>query len=157
MRFKEFLNEKDNLKNAKISYTKLGSSDSKGEFSWNMNKKNILIKDIKKRKKIKAFRTFSLSEKKWNEYFETGYTEIGNENLEKGLTSFTIEKKMLGRFRGGNDITIVIEVELNKYSEILQDSAYPEEKELLGNDVKWVVTGLDDDNDNWYIIGKQIG
>lgn len=144
------------LENAKISYSYLGSQGSAGEFSWSQYKRKLLIKDMKKRKTRIAYRSFSLSEKDWAKKFEEGYTEIGNTNLEKGLTSLTLDKNILGRFRGGNEITIIIEIKMKEYSEILNVSAYPEEAEILGNDVKWKVTDLDDNHRNWYIIGEQI-
>lgn len=53
-------------------------------------------------------------------------------------------------------MTIELEIKMKEYSEILDDSMYPEEAEILGNNVKWVVTDLDDDARNWYIIGEQI-
>lgn len=153
--FREIV-EIDILINAKKSYSVLGSNESKGIFSWDMDKKKMLVKDIKKRKPVIAYRTYSLSEKEWNKYFDGGYTEIGNKNIEKGLTSLTLDKKMLNRFKGGGDITIELEIKMKEYTEILDDSIYPEEKEILGNDIKWKVTDLDDNTRNWYIIGEQI-
>jgi len=157
LKFIEFIAESaKELENSKISYSYLGSQGRSEEFMWSQYKRKLLIKDIKKRKTRVAYRTFSLSEKDWTKKFEDGYTEIGNKNLEKGLTSFTVDKNMLGRFRGGNEVTIIIELKLKEYTEILDTSAYPEEKEILGNNVKWKVTGLDDSTDTWHILGEQI-
>jgi len=158
MKFKEMLeNIKTNeLINAKMSYSAIGGKDNIGKFNWNMDKKKIILKNIKKQKPIVCYRTFSVSEKEWQKMFDAGYTEIGNINLEKGLTSFTIDKKMKTRFLGGNDVTIELEIKLKNYIEILEDSLYPEEQEILANDVKWKVTALDEEARNWYIIGEQI-
>ena len=146
----------ENILNAKQSYSVKGSSLSKGDLAWNMTKQKEIIKEIKVRKPVLAYRTFSLSEKEWNKYFENGYTDIGNINVEKGLTSLTLNKKMVGRFAGAGEITIYVEIKMKEYCEILDDSIHPEEKEIIGNNVKWKVTGLNDLHRNWYIIGKQI-
>ena len=155
--FSEYINENtDELLNAKISYSLKGGSIHKDEFTWTINKSNILIKDIKKRKKVFAYRVFALSEKDWAKKFEGGYTEIGNINLENGLTSLTLDKKMMNRFSGSNDQTIRLKIKMKEYTEILDDSAYPEEKEILGNNVRWKVIEIDDNYDDWFIIGEQI-
>jgi hypothetical protein len=149
-------NSKEELLNAKLSYSLLDSPDSAGKESWTPSKRKLLINNMKKNKSVIAYRTYSLSEKDWAKKFEDGYTDIGNINIEKGLTSLTLDKKMLNRFFGGGDVTIIIEIKMKKYIVIGDDSAYPEEAEILGNDIKWKVTGLDDNHRNWYIIGEQI-
>jgi hypothetical protein len=154
-KFKELL-EDNKLINVKKSWSAIGGNDSKGDYAWDMKKKKSLEKDIKKRKPKVAYRTYSLSEKEWNKYFENGYTEIGNKNVEKGLCSFSTNKKMVKRFLGGGSETIVIEVKIKRYSEILNDSLYPEESELVTNNLEWKVTNIDDSSRNWWIIGKEI-
>jgi hypothetical protein len=153
--FKELLKDEE-LKNVKKSFSLIGSQGIPNEYIMTPKKEKLLKKDIKKRKSITAYRTFSISEKEWSKMLENGYAEIGNINFERGFNSFTINKNMLKRFYGGGDITIVIEVELNKYSPILNDSQYPEEKEILTYDLKWKVTDIDDSQRNWWILGKQI-
>ena len=143
------------LKDAIIAYSAKGGPDAiKYPLSYEHIK--TLTKQIKRNKKITAYRTFSKSDLEWNKMFEDGYTEIGNINLEAGLTSFTIDPKMINRFRGGNDNTIVIEIKMKEYVPLLNDSLYPEEQEILGNDVKWKVTEIDDTKQNWYIKGIQL-
>lgn len=88
--------------------------------------------------------------------FENGYTEIGNINFESGLTSFTLDENMTRRFRGGNEVTFVIEVELNKYLPILENSLFPEEAEVLAFNVKWEVTGIREEKYGRWIVGKQV-
>jgi len=153
--FKEFLTAEP-LSNAKLAYSVKGSAMSKDKLSWSMQKQKLIIADIKKHKPVKAYRTYSLSENTWNKLFNSGYTEIGNINIEHGLTSFTLDKKMMNRFAGGGTITIRIEVILNKYSEILETSIHPEEQEILGYDIKWKVIDIDDSQASWYIKGEQI-
>jgi hypothetical protein len=148
--------ELEELKNAKISYSLKGAKITKDEFIWTIHKQKILVKDIIKRKKVNAYRTFSLCEKEWFKQFDNGYTETGNINTEKGLTSFTLDKQMMNRFSGSNTQTIRLEIIMKEYAEILDDSAYPEEKEILGYDVKWKVTGIDESYRDWYIYGEQI-
>ncbi len=151
--FKELV---ENIVNVKKSWSAIGGNDSKGDLSWDMKKKKNLEKDIKNRKSIIAFRTYSLSDKDWNKLFENGYTDVNNINVEKGLASFSTDKKMSRRFLGGGAVTIIIEVKIKKYSEILDDSLYPEEKELVTNNLKWKVKSIKDNERNWWIIGEQI-
>ena len=154
--FKELLLENEELKNAKKSFSLMGSQGVSTEYTMNPKKEKLLKKDIKKRKPVTAYRTFSVSEKEWNKMFENGYTEIGNINFERGFNSFTLDKNMLQRFYGGGDITIILEIKLNKYSPILNNSQYPEEKEILTYNLKWKVIDIDDSQRNWWIIGEQI-
>ena len=45
---------------------------------------------------------------------------------------------------------------MKEYTEILDNSLYPEEKEILGYDVKWKVTRIADEEYGWWIVGEQI-
>ena len=126
------------------------------EFPYSKKMENVIIKNINLRKNLFGYRTFSLSEKLWNKYFEDGYSEIGNINIEKGLTSFTKDEHMLNRFRGGNEVTIVIKIKLKKYLDITKKSIYPEEQEVLGYNTKWKVTKIDNKKHGWFIIGEEI-
>jgi hypothetical protein len=149
-------NSEEELRNAKLSYSIMGSTVIKDELKWTWKKRNMLIKDIKKRKKRIAYRAYSLSDRDWESLFEKGYTEIGNINLEKNFVSLTLDRGMTNRFSGTNEQTIRLEIKMKEYTEILDDSVYPEEAEILGHDVKWKVTGLDEDYRDWYIFGEQI-
>ena len=147
--------EDNTLSNAKYSWSAKGGPLSKGKYRWTKDKQNLLISNIKKQKYVKGYRTYSLSEKEWFKMFDDGYTEIYNINTESGLTAFSTDKKMINRFRGGGEITIVLEIYLKKYIKI-DESFYPEEKEILTNNLKWKVSDIDDTKSYWYIKGEQI-
>jgi len=149
------LNEKEDLLNAKKSYSLKGAQGQKG-FEWTKAKKNLIISNIKNNKEIIAYRTFSLSERDWGKLFEKGYTEIGNVNKELNLSSFTLSRNMMRRFGGGGEETIRLEIKLNKYIKILDDSVYPEEQEILTSNLIWEVTGVKDYSQGWFLEGKQI-
>jgi len=144
------------LLNAIKSYTNIGGYLRSEDYVWTSKKRDILIKNIKKRKPVIGYRAINVSEKQWFEMFENGYTEIGNINFESGLTSFTLDENMTRRFRGGNEVTFVIEVELNKYLPILENSLFPEEAEVLAFNVKWEVTGIREEKYGRWIVGKQV-
>jgi hypothetical protein len=137
------------------AYTSIGGQGA-SKFPFTISHKNTLIKAISKNKKIIAYRGYAVSEKEWERKFESGYTEIGNINIEPGLKSFSLDKNRRGSYSSGEQ-SVFLKIELNKYLPILEKSIYPEEQEILTYDLKWKVTK------DWeykhgiaYIEGKQI-
>jgi hypothetical protein len=124
-------------------------------YPYSMSDQKLLIKNIKRNKPITIYRGYHLKESEVQKIVENGEWEVGSKLIETGLNAFSKDKNRRGTFAGGGEIPVYIEIKAKTYLDISQMSIYPEEQEILTNNLKWVITDIPNGR-AWYLKGKEI-
>jgi hypothetical protein len=150
----------ENVINAIKGYSAIGGNMSY-KFPFRKTESEILKKylsQIKKQKKIIAWRGIGVSEKEWdNLFYKEKITEknsiIKNNNK---IESFTLDKIRAAGY-GSGEIRVIFEAELNSYLKIKEYSIYPIEDEVLIYNKKFKVISSEYKNGMiWKIKIKEI-
>jgi hypothetical protein len=144
----------ENLSSSVKAFSAMGGADA-SKYPYSMADKNVLIKNIKRNKPITAYRGYHLKEAEVQGLVEAGKWEVGSILVEKGLNSFSKDKNRRGAFAGGGEIAIYLEIKIKTYLDISGLSIYPEEQEILVNNLKWKIIKIPEAR-TWYLIGKEI-
>ena len=146
--------ESDDLSYSAKAYSATGGNLA-SKYPYSLKDQKILIRNIKRNKPITAYRGFHLEESEVQKLVEDGKWEVGSVIIEKGLNSFSKDKNRRGTFAGGGEIAIYLEIKIKTYLDITELSIYPEEHEILVNNLKWKITEIPEAR-TWYLIGKEV-